>query len=191
MNATLAASLWPAVRSNLVYQILLAVAGSLLLAFSAQVQIPVPPVPFTLQTMVLLLIGAAYGPWLGAATALLYLAEGAVGLPVFQGFQNVWQVYYTAGYLVGFPLAAFVAGWFTRGLPGLGLVPAFLLALLVFLVADGIVFGLGYSWLAHLIGADKAWAGGVAPFLLWDALKVAIAALITTGAWQSVAGKKA
>ncbi len=186
MHITFAASLWPAARSNLAYQALLAVIGSVLLFASAQVQIPVQPVPFTLQTMVLLLIGAAYGPWLGAATAILYIAEGLVGLPVFQEFKTGAQVYYTAGYLAGFPIAAFVAGWFTRSNRIQGVVPALVTALIAFLVADAIVFALGYTWLANLIGADKAWAGGVAPFLLWDGVKVALAALITTGAWRTL-----
>ncbi len=190
MNPTLATSYWPAARSNLLYQVLLALFGSALLFVSAQVQIPTQPIPFTLQSMVLLLIGAAYGPWLGAATVLLYIAEGLVGLPVFQGFQTGAQVYYTAGYLAGFPIAAFVAGWFTRSNRLQSIVPALLTALVVFLVADAIVFGLGYTWLASLIGAEKAWAGGVAPFLLWDALKVGLAALITTGAWRTVGGNK-
>ena len=190
MNATLATSLWPAARSNWMLQVLLAVAGSILLAISAQVQIPVQPVPFTLQTIALLLIGAAYGPWLGVATVLLYIAEGLF-LPVFQGFQTIWQVYYTAGYIVGFPIAAFVAGWFTQNNRSLGYVQALLVTLVTFLAADAIVFVLGYGWLASLIGGEKAWAGGVAPFLLWDALKVGIAALVTTAAWRTVSNPPA
>ena len=191
MHATFASSLWPAVGSNRLYQVLLALAGSALLFVSAQVQIPTQPVPFTLQSLVLLLIGAAYGPWLGAATVLLYIVEGLAGLPVFQGFQTGAQVYYTAGYLAGFPIAAFVAGWFTRANRLQAVLPALLTALVVFLVADAIVFALGFTWLANLIGSEKAWAGGVAPFLVWDALKVGIAALITTGAWRTVGGNTA
>ena len=191
MPPTLAANLWPAASSNRAYQILLAVLGSALLFASAQVQIPTQPVPFTLQSMVLLLIGAVYGPWLGAATALLYLAEGFAGLPVFQEFKNGFQVYYTAGYLVAFPIAAFVAGWFTGGNRMQAFLPALLNSLLVFLVADAIVFGLGFAWLAYLIGANKAWLGGVAPFLFWDALKVGLAALIVTGAWRGFSGRAA
>ena len=191
MNLSFATSLWPAARTNLTYQVLLAVIGSALLFVSAQVQIPTQPVPFTLQSMVLLLIGAAYGPWLGAATVLLYIAEGLVGLPVFQGFQTGAQVYYTAGYLVGFPIAAFVAGWFTLHLRSLPFSNALMTSLAAFLAADVVVFVLGFAWLANLIGAEKAWAGGVAPFLLWDALKVVLAALIAIGAWRTLGGNKA
>jgi biotin transport system substrate-specific component len=108
---------------------------------------------------------------------------------VFQGFQSAFQVYYTAGYLVGFPIAAFIAGWFTRSNREQSLVLALLTALIVFLVADALVFALGYGWLGSLIGYDKAWAAGVAPFLFWDAVKVALAALITTGAWRTFGGK--
>lgn len=190
MNATFATSLWPAARTNWVLQAVLAIAGSILLAVSAQVSIPVQPVPFTLQTLALLLIGAAYGPWLGAATLLLYLAEGAAGLPVFQGFKSVYQVYFSAGYLVAYPFAAFIAGWFTRNNRNMGFVPALATTLVAFLAADALVFALGYAWLANLIGTEKAWAGGVAPFLLWDAVKVATAALITTGAWRTFGTSK-
>ncbi len=186
MNPTFATSLWPAARSNWILQVVLAVAGSIILAVSAQVSIPVLPVPFTLQTLALLLIGAAYGPWLGAATLLLYLAEGAVGLPVFQGFKSAYQVYYSAGYLVAYPFAAFIAGWFTQNNRNIGFLPALLATLVTFLAADALVFVLGYAWLATLIGTEKAWLSGVAPFLLWDALKVSLAALITTGAWRTV-----
>ena len=186
MNATLATSLWPAIRSNWMLQVLLAVVGSVVLAVSAQISIPVLPVPFTLQTLALLLIGAAFGPWLGAATLLLYLADGAVGLPVFQGFKSAWQVYYSAGYLVAYPFAAFIAGWASQYSRGMGFLPGLLAVLAAFLAADALVFVLGYAWLANLVGPDKAWLGGVAPFLLWDALKVAVAALITTGAWRTV-----
>lgn len=192
MNPTFATSLWPAARSNWMLQVMLAVAGSIILAISAQVSIPVQPVPFTLQTLALLLIGAAYGPWLGAATLLLYLAEGAVGLPVFQGFKSAFQVYYSAGYLIAYPFAAFIAGFFTRDIQNFrqrGFVPGFLTALIAFLAADALVFALGYAWLANLIGGEKAWYGGVAPFLIWDGLKVAIAALITVGAWQTIGDK--
>ena len=84
-NPTLADRLWPAAGNRVLRSVLLALAGSLLLWASAKVQVPFYPVPMTLQTAVVLLIGVAYGWRLGAATVLLYLAEGAVGLPVFAG----------------------------------------------------------------------------------------------------------
>ena len=83
MNATLAAGLWPSVRANWQLQVVLAVAGSALLAVSAKLQVPFWPVPMTMQPLAVMLIGIGFGPALGAATALLYLAEGAAGLPIF------------------------------------------------------------------------------------------------------------
>jgi biotin transport system substrate-specific component len=188
MSPSLASSLWPATRTSLPLQVLLALAGSLLLAASAQVHIPVAPVPFTLHTMMVVLIGAVYGPYLGAATVVLYLLEGAAGLPVFEGFSGGLSILgsFTAGYLIGMPIAAFIAGWFTRSIRTMALPLALAVAFMAFVVADTVVFGLGYAWLSHLIGSEKAWAGGVQPFLLWDALKMALAAAIVTGAWRTL-----
>lgn len=186
MNTTLASAIWPASRSSLAVQVLLAVLGSLLLAASAQIQVPFWPVPLTLQTLAVLLIGAVYGPSLGFATVLLYLAEGAAGLPVLAGWSGGPQHFIgpTAGYLIAFPIAAWVAGALTSRGSGTN----WLAALGAFLLADAIIFALGYAWLAHLIGVKDAWTYGVMPFLLGDALKIAIAALATPLAWRLLAG---
>jgi biotin transport system substrate-specific component len=149
----------------------LALLGSLLLWASAKIQVPFYPVPMTLQTAVVFLIGIAYGPGLGAATVLLYLAEGAVGLPVFAGTpeKGIGLAYMagpTGGYLLGFVAAAAITGAFSRGGAhwlriGLGV-----------LLATLAIYLLGAGWLAVLIGPEKALAFGVVPFLLGDTLKL-------------------
>src|ERR1700759_2610301 len=96
--------------------IVLVALGSALMALSAKVNLPLPYVPMTLQTLVVLMIGAAYGWRLGSATMIAYLAEGAMGLPVFAGPVGGIAPLLgpTAGYLYGFVLAAFVIGWFAE-----------------------------------------------------------------------------
>ncbi len=115
---TLAGTLWPAGKAHaLLRGLVLAVAGTALLTVSAKIQIPFYPVPMTMQTFVVLALGMAYGWRLGGATLLLYLAEGATGLPVFAGTPEkgiglAYMLGGTGGYLAGFVLAAarFV-GW--------------------------------------------------------------------------------
>src|SRR5690606_16484525 len=116
-RSTLAESLWPAQAAPAwLRNMLLAVGGSLLLTLSAKINVPFYPVPMTMQTFAVLLIGAAFGWRLGTATVLLYLAQGAAGLPVFAGTpeKGIGLLYLmgpTGGYLVGFAVAAAVVGW--------------------------------------------------------------------------------
>src|SRR5690606_28901841 len=110
-------ALWPAPGVPRVARgVLLALAGSALLTLSAKFQVPFYPVPMTMQPLVVLLIGLAFGASLGAATVLLYLAEGVIGLPVFagppeKGIGLTSMLGATGGYLVGFALAAAIVGW--------------------------------------------------------------------------------
>jgi biotin transport system substrate-specific component len=171
--ATPADILWPARTGagGALRLAVLAVVGSLLLWASAKIQVPFYPVPMTLQTAVVFLVGIAYGPALGAATVLLYLAEGAVGLPVFAGTpeKGIGLAYMagpTGGYLVGFVAAAAITGWLARGgahwaRVGLGVA-----------LATAVIYLLGAGWLAVLIGPESALAFGVVPFLLGDLLKL-------------------
>ena len=187
-NPTLAARLWPATSGQAILRtVLLALFGSLLLWASAKVQIPFYPVPMTFQTAVVLLIGLAYGPRLAAATLLLYLAEGAVGLPVFAGTPErgiglAYMVGPTGGYLVGFLTAAVIAGW-TAERSRHWLTTA--LGLLAAIVA---IHLLGAAWLATLVGPAKAVSLGVLPFLLGDAVKLA---LVTAAAEAGLARPRA
>ena len=188
MNPSLADRLWPATEGQAVLRAAaLAVFGSLLLWASAKVQVPFYPVPMTLQTAVVLLIGVAYGPRLAAATLLLYLAEGAVGLPVFAGTPErgiglAYMVGPTGGYLAGFLAAAVISGW-TAERSRHWLTTA--LGLLAAIVA---IHLLGAAWLATLVGPAKAVSLGVLPFLLGDAVKLA---LVTAAAEAGLARPRA
>lgn len=150
----------------------LTIGASLLIALSAQAAIPVAfsPVPLTLQSLAVVLVGATLGPWRGAAAAALYVLEGALGLPFFAQGRSGMAVLLgpTAGYLYAFPVAAFIAGY-ARG-------PILRISGCVAAAMAVIHLG-GWSWLAGPmgLGAEKALATGGLPFLINDAVKFAIA----------------
>jgi biotin transport system substrate-specific component len=170
----------------------LAIAGSLLLVLSAKVQVPFWPVPMTLQSLAVLFIGAAYGPRLGAATVALYLAEGAVGLPVFANTppQVANLAYFmgpTGGFLLSFIPAAYIAGVFSqRGASALRVLTGMT-------AAHGLILALGFIWLAMFAqmasgatgtGFGRAFVAGVQPFLLGTVVKVALATALVFGSWS-------
>jgi biotin transport system substrate-specific component len=162
--------------------IVLALFGSLLLALSAKVQVPFWPVPMTMQTFVVLVLGASYGWRLGLATVLVYLAEGAAGMPVFAGTpeKGIGLAYMagpTGGYLLGFVAAAALTGWlaergWTRDLPRLAG---------MMLLGHAAIFVCGIGWLAMSIGWTKAVAVGLTPFWAATALKTALAMALMAG----------
>lgn len=153
---------------------LAALLGSWAIAASAWVQVPMVPVPMTMQTFAVLVAGALGGWRLGAATLALYLAQGFVGMPVLAGGGG-GPAYFmgpTAGYLLAFPAAAALVGFlaergWTRRWPTL---------LAGFLLGHGVILAGGAAWLATLKGWEVALAAGVAPFLAATLLKSALAA---------------
>ena len=152
------------------------IAGSALLAASAQIAVPMLPVPITLQTLAIPILVALLGRRLATLAVLTYLAEAALGLPVLQGFAGglVRFAGPTAGYLVGFPLAA----WLVGTLYERGLGTTYAGRFVAVFVGTGIVFVTGAAWLAfglHL-GVPRALALGVAPFLIGDLAKCLVAA---------------
>ena len=159
-------------RQSLIRIGVLALVGSALLAISAKVQVPFWPVPMTMQTLVVLLIGAHCGVRLAAATVLAYLLEGAAGLPVFStGAGLAFMAGPTGGYLAGFLVAALVAAYAVEK----GFAKTLIGAAAVFIIADTLILAMGFAWLSTLIGAEKALAVGVIPFLPAEALKIALA----------------
>lgn len=158
--------------------VVLVALGSALMALSAKVNLPLPYVPMTLQTLVVLMIGAAYGSRLGSATMIAYLAEGAMGLPVFAGPIGgiAPLVGPTAGYLYGFVLAAFVIGWFAER----GWDRNVVLLFAAMAVGHVVIFITGFGWLAYGIGlgSTKAWLVGVAPFIAASVVKNALGATL-------------
>jgi len=184
--ATLAAAVWSEDKSNVsMRNVVLVVAGSLLIWLSAKIQIPFYPVPLTLQTLVILLIGAAYGWRLGLATVALYLAEGFIGLPVFAGTpeKGIGWLYMagpTGGYLFGFFLAAGVVGWLAER----GFDRNFVTTAMAMVAGNLVIYTSGLIWLQGFIGWEKAVMFGLTPFLYGDLTKLALAAVILPGAWH-------
>lgn len=165
----------------------LVLAGSFLIALAAQISVPMFPVPMTLQTLAVTLIGLAYGSRLGAVTVLAYLAEGAAGLPVFAGGSAGIAPLMgpTAGFLWGFVPLAFLTGWLVeRGL-GRGVVRLFVAAL----VPAMLLYVPGVLWLdaATPLSLTGAIEKGMIPFVLGDVVKCAIAALAIAGGWRMAA----
>ena len=181
-HATLADALWsPAAGSPAVRAIVLAVIGSILLTLSAKIQVPFWPVPMTMQTFVVLVLGVAYGWRLAGATVLLYLAQGALGLPVFAaGGGPAYMAGPTGGYLVGFLLAAVTVGWLAER----GWARSWTSTLAAMLIGTAIIFACGIAWLSTLIGLPKGIDAGLKPFLLSEAVKIALATALVPFAWR-------
>ncbi len=153
------------------------VFGTLVLAASAHISVPMVPVPITMQTLAVTLVGALYGWRLGGLTILLWLAEGAIGLPVFAGGTGGFARFLgpTGGYLLAFPLAGALTGWLVeRGWNG----QRMLLAFTAMLIGNAVCLLFGGAWLATIVGAQKAFAVGVAPFVVGAVLKAALGAAI-------------
>ena len=166
----------------------LAIAGSLALWLSAKLQVPFYPVPMTMQTFVVLVIGTSFGWRLGAATVALYLIEGALGLPVFAGTPEkgigfAYMVGPTGGYLLGYLPAAALCGF----LASHGWDRRIATTALSMLLGTVVIYAFGLSWLGTVLGWDKpilAW--GLTPFVLGDLLKLALATAVLPLAWKLV-----
>jgi biotin transport system substrate-specific component len=183
---TLAATLWPQQAASRIARFAaLAIGGALALALSAKTQAPFYPVPMTLQTLVVLAIGAAFGARLAAATVALYLAEGLMGLQVFAGASAgpAYMAGPTGGYLAGFLVAAALVGWLAQR--GWDRSLGWLLAAMV--LGHFVIFACGFAWLAVLIGPERAWIGGVVPFFAATVVKTLLAWALVAAAWRGVA----
>ncbi|GAK71791.1 hypothetical protein RRU01S_20_00520 [Agrobacterium rubi TR3 = NBRC 13261] len=162
---------------SFVQQALFVIAGTLVLALASKIAVPMVPVPITMQTFAVTMIGALYGWRLGTLTVLAWLGEAMLGLPVLAGVSSGLAPFVgpTAGYLVSFPIMAALVGFMTeKGISGHRPVAGFLLHF----VANAVGLALGWAWLAGLLGAEKAWIAGVAPFILGAVLKSALAAAV-------------
>jgi len=188
---TLAQTAWATDRT-LIRSITLAVLGSIALWISAKISIPFWPVPLTMQTLVVLMIGMAFGSRLGVATVFLYLAEGAVGLPVFSGTPEkgigvAYMMGTTGGYLLGFVLAVGTVGYFAER--GWDRNPRTTAAAM--LIGNIVIYIPGLLWLGSVVGWDKpVFAWGLTPFLAGDALKLVLAAVLMPGLWKLLSTPK-
>ena len=152
--------------------ILLILFGTLLLAVSAKVQVPFWPVPMTMQTFVVFLIGMTYGWKLSFFTLLAYLVEGAIGLPVFaKGGGLMYLMGPTAGYLYGMLLAAAIIGMLSER----GFTNSYLKCSITLLIGSVFIFALGVGYLGSIIGYDKAISAGLMPFIPSEFFKIALA----------------
>ena len=173
---------------TLLKKTLMVVAGSLFIAIAAQFSVPFFPVPLTLQTLAILIVGLSFGSRLGAATVVAYLLEGAAGLPVFaNGGSTAALVGPTAGFLLGFVLLAYIAGWVAERTTSLfGMIAGALIAS-VLLYIPGVAwpmavagaFGIEGTWVGST--ASSIWTYWVSPFLLGDAVKAILASLVVFG----------
>jgi len=168
-------------------QILSVVFVAVLTAAAAQLSFPLPftPVPFTIQPMIVLVGAAALGSRLGALSQILYLTLGLAGLPVFafspelpQGFARLLGP--TGGYLMAYPLAAFVTGLLAER----GFDRRYLTSLLAMAVGLSIIFAGGVAWISGLAGSQAALATGLYPFIVVDVIKVVAAGLVLPTAWK-------
>ena len=187
--------------ARVAFQVACAIGGSLLMAGLAQVAVHLPftPVPITGQTLGVLLIGAAYGPALGAATILLYLAWAIVGLPVFApsadgshqtGLQVLAFAGTTGGYLWGFLLASALVGWLSRQ----GWDRSIRSSISAMLLGSIVIYAVGVPWLHHALATmpdgPASWQTtfeyGLYPFLIGDTVKLLLAAGLLPLAWRAL-----
>ena len=159
--------------SKLLKYIFFALIGSIILAISSKIKIPFYPVPMTMQTLVVIIIGVVFGWKLGLATISLYLFEGIIGLPVFSGTpeKGIGFVYFTGptmGYLIGFLVAVYFAGKFNYDK---NVIKNFV----KITFATSFIYLLGMAWLGSLIGWEKPiFKLGAQPFLLAELFKILI-----------------
>jgi len=173
-------------RMRLAKQAVLVIVGIAALAIFAKIKVPMWPVPITMGTFAVLTIGAAYGPRLGLTTILGYMIVGALGFDVFAGssaekFGLTYMMGGTGGYLVGYVMATLALGMAARA----GWDRSVLKMALAMLIGNALIYIPGLIWLGQLYGWDQpilAW--GLTPFLVGDALKLALAAVMVPGLWK-------
>jgi biotin transport system substrate-specific component len=189
MERTLVDALWPSSALNRTRDFILVLGGSLLVALSAQLEIPLTPVPITAQTFAVLLLAALYGSKRGTATMATYLALGIIGLPVFAGgtVGIARLLGPTGGYLMGYLPAAFVVGWLSeKGWDRRAWTTA-----LSMIVGNAIIYLTGVAWLSRFVGDNVVLDVGVLPFLPGAALKIALATVLLPVAWKIIGRRSA
>jgi len=177
-------------RAGAVQNLLLVVAASVFTAMAAQLEIRLPftPVPLTGQTFAVLLTGALLGARRAFLAQLLYLAEGAAGLPVFAGGAGGMLAFAgpTGGYLLGFPFAAAITG----ALAQRGWDRGFFSMVAAMLLGSSVIFACGLAWLSRFLPAQGLFAAGLYPFLPGDLVKSSLAALAFPTAWRWIGARR-
>ena len=173
---------------RLMTKLLMVACGIAALSISAHVKIPFYPVPVTMQTLVVLMIGMSYGIRLGGVTLLSYLGAGLAGAPVFAGGAGMaYMMGPTGGYLAGFFVSAIVMGMLAER----GWTRHWLTTAASMIAGTAIIYLMGVSWLSTIIGFEKAVTFGLMPFLYGDALKIVIATAAMPAAWAVLGKPKA
>ena len=183
-NTALINLLMPTSGINTIYKnIALILFGTLLLTISAKVQVPFWPIPMTMQTFIVFIIGMSYGSRLAFLTLLAYLLEGSLGLPVFaKGGGLMYLAQPTAGYLYGMTLAAGLIGFFAER----GYASSYIKSLIPLLMGTIIIFTLGVGYLGSFIGYNKAVLVGLIPFWPSEFFKIALAMFIIPSIWKYI-----
>ena len=171
-------------HAKIIKFLFIALIGSIVLAISSKIKIPFYPVPMTMQTLVVLMIGVGFGWKLGLATVSLYLFEGIIGLPVFSGTpeKGIGLIYFTGptmGYLVGFLPAVFFAGLLKVNYK-YNLIHRFILNFALYTFSVSFIYLFGLIWLANFVPVEKIWMVGAMPFLLAELLKISILTVFVT-----------
>ncbi|MCX7299312.1 MAG: biotin transporter BioY [Rhodobacterales bacterium] len=192
--------------ARLFKQAVLVVVGIALLTLAAKIKVPMwpSPVPVTMGTFAILTIGAAYGPRLGLITVLGYMLIGALGFDVFAGssaekYGLAYMTGGTGGYLLGYVLATLFLGWAARR----GWDRSVLWMALALLIGNVIIYVPGVAWIYHIILAgafdpakygsvwEQTMVWGLTPYLIGDAMKLALAALLLPGLWKLIGNARA
>ena len=171
-------------HTKIIKFLFVALMGSIVLAISSKIKIPFYPVPMTMQTLVVLMIGVGFGWKLGLATVSLYLFEGIIGLPVFSGTpeKGIGLIYFTGptmGYLVGFLPAVFFAGLLKVDYK-YNFIHRFVLNFILYTFSVSFIYLFGLIWLTNFVPVEKIWMVGAMPFLLAELLKISILTIFVT-----------
>ena len=175
-------------REGLTKKLGLVIGGTLFIAMAAQVSVGWP-VPMSLQTLAILIVGLTFGSQMGLATLVTYLGCGAMGLPVFANGGAIASLMGpTAGFLYGFVAMAYLAGLAVEK----GVARGVVMTALVGMALSAMIYIPGLAWPALALGKTmpELWAGWMAPFLLGDAVKAVIAAMVVWGGWKALQARK-
>ncbi|MFM6979826.1 MAG: biotin transporter BioY [Micrococcales bacterium] len=178
------------IKNSLASDIALVVAGTIFTAIAAQLYIPASPVPFTFQTLAVLLVGASLGSLRGALSMGLYAVVGGLGLPVFTEASSGMSVLFgaTGGYIIGFIIAAALVGYLSEK----NFSSNVLKMAVSYTAGTIVIYALGATWLTYgylggvWTGDQGGLAYGVLPFLIWDAVKAVVAAGLLPASWKLV-----
>ena len=186
-------------QETLLKKAALVLGGTLFIAMAAQISVPFYPVPLTMQTLAILIVGLTFGSRLGAVTLAAYLAEGAMGLPVFANAGSAAALIGpTAGFLFGFVGVAYLAGLAVEKGLARGIVSTAIAGIVIsaLLYIPGVAWPMAIAEAAGMTGkwvgssADVIWTYWVSPFLLGDTVKAVIAAMVVWGGWKALDARK-